>query len=81
MAERIIMPDQDNHIEILENQFPAASGSAFVEARKIVLASGQSVLQSENGVIYEVFPDGHRVPVKQIDPPTPDIYGRKITIR
>lgn len=65
----------------MESQFPAASGSAFVAARDLVLKSGQSVLQSENGVIYEIFPDGRRVPVKQIEPPTPDIYGRKITIR
>ncbi len=75
------MTDQENHIEVLESQFPAASGSAFVAARDLVLKSGQSVLQSENGVIYEIFPDGRRVPVKQIEPPTPDIYGRKITIR
>ncbi len=75
------MPDQENNIERLESQFPALSSSAFVEARKLVLASGQSVLQSEGGVIYEVFPDGQRVPVKQIEPPTHDVSGRKITIR
>ena len=75
------MPDQENNIEILESKFPAASGSAFVAAREIVLASGQSVLQSENGVIYEVFPDGSRRRVKEIEPPTPVVPGRKITIR
>jgi hypothetical protein len=75
------MPDQNNHIEILESRFPECSGPAFLEARNIVLKSGQSVLQSEGGVIYEVFPDGRRIPVKQIDPPTNDIYGRKISIR
>jgi hypothetical protein len=73
------MSDQD--IQQLESQFPAVSGSAFAVARENVLASGQSVLQSENGVIYEVFPDGRRVRVKQIEPPTSDVYGRKITIR
>lgn len=74
------MPDHENNIETLESQFPAISGSAFVAARAVVLASGQSVLQSEGGVIYEVFPDGRRVPVKQIEPPMADVYGRKITI-
>jgi hypothetical protein len=73
------MSDQD--IQQLESQFPAVSGSAFAVARENVLASGQSVLQSENGVIYEVFPDGRRVRVKKIEPPTSDVYGRKITIR
>lgn len=75
------MPERVNQLEILENQFPAASGLAFVAARERVLASGQSVLQSEGGVIYEVFPDGRRVAVKQIEPPISDVCGRKITLR
>ena len=75
------MADQKNHIEILESEFPAASGSAFVAAREIVLASGQSVLQSEHGYIYEVFPDGRRLRVKKIEPPTPVTSGTKFTIR
>jgi len=75
------MAEHENNIEVLESQFPAASGSAFAAARDMVLKSGQSVLQSENGVIYEIFPDGRRVPFKKVEPPTPDTYGRKITIR
>lgn len=31
-------------------------------------------------VIYEVFPDGTRHLVKQIEPPTPVEYGKKIAI-
>jgi hypothetical protein len=58
------MSDQD--IQQLENQFPAGSGSAFAAARQRVLDSGQSVLQSQDGTIYEVFPDGHRVAVKRV---------------
>jgi hypothetical protein len=55
------MSDQD--IQKLESQFPAISGSAFAAARDRALASGQSVLQSQDGVIYEVFPDGRKVAV------------------
>jgi hypothetical protein len=73
------MSDQD--IQNLESQFPAASGSAFAAAREQAFASGQSVLQSKQGVIYEVFPDGTRKRVKDIDPPTPVMPGRKITIQ
>jgi len=73
------MSDQD--IQKLESQFPAISGSAFATARAQVLASGQSVLQSQNGVIYEVFPDGHRVEVKRIDPPVQVVSGSIFTIR
>ena len=75
------MADQENHIEFLESQFLAASGSAFVAARDKVLASGQSVLQSEGSVIYEVFPNGSRRRVKEIEPPTPVVSGSVITIR
>ena len=73
------MSDQD--IQQLENKFPAVSGSAFAAAREQVLASGQSVLQSQDGIIYEVFPDGRRVPVKKIDPPTQFVSGKIFTIR
>ena len=72
------MSDQD--IQQLENKFPAVSGSAFAAAREQVLASGQSVLQSQDGIIYEVFPDGRRVPVKKIDPPQ-FVSGKIFTIR
>jgi len=77
--EEIDMTDQD--IQKLENQFPAVSGSAFASARQRVLESGQSVLQSENGVIYRVFPDGRREEVKKIDPPAMFQAGKRFSIR
>lgn len=73
------MSDQD--IQKLESQFPAVSGSAFAAARERVLASGQSVLESQDGVIYEIFPDGRRVPVKKVEPPTHCVPGSVFTIR
>jgi hypothetical protein len=75
-----MITDQEKRIERLESQFPAVSGSAFAAARQRVLASGQSVLQSEQGCIYEVDPDGGRVIVKTIDPPTLVVSGSKIAI-
>lgn len=74
------MPNQESEIQRLESQFPPISGSAFAEARAQVLASGQSVLQSEGGFIYRVFPDGRKELVKQIEPPTSAIPGSKFTI-
>jgi hypothetical protein len=74
------MPNDENEIQRLENQFPAVSGQAFAAAREKVLASGQSVLQAENGFIFRVFPDGRKEIVKQIDPPTPATPGTKLTI-
>ena len=75
------MIDQEDNILKLESEFPSVSGSAFATARERVLASGQSVLQSENGFIYEVFPDGRRRRVKKIEPPTLVIAGSKISIQ
>jgi len=74
------MPDQEINIEELENSFPLESGTAFMEARAHVLASGLSVLQSEDGGIYQVFPDGHRVLIKEIAPPIPVVAGSKYII-
>ncbi|MGA9040194.1 MAG: hypothetical protein WB421_06640 [Terriglobales bacterium] len=71
----------DQEIQQIESQFPAISGSAFAAAREQVLASGQSVLESQDGVIYEVFPDGRKVAVKQIEPPTAVVSGSIFTIR
>ncbi|HEY3762034.1 MAG TPA: hypothetical protein VGN23_09835 [Verrucomicrobiae bacterium] len=65
----------------MENQFPTLSGSAFAAARERVLASGQSVLQSEDGIIYEVFPTGERKVVKKIEPPAQFVSGKVFTIR
>jgi hypothetical protein len=73
------MSDQD--IQQIESQFPAMSGSAFAAAREHVLASGQSVLQSQDGIIYELFPDGRKVAVKEIEPPTSVVCGSIFTIR
>ncbi len=71
----------DQEIQNLENQFPPLSGSAFAAARERVLQSGQSVMQSENGVIYEVSPDGRRVEIKKIEPPTQFVTGSIFTIK
>lgn len=75
------MSEQDEAIEKLEDLFPQISGSAFATARAQVLASGQSVLQSEDGAIYRVFPDGRKELVKTIEPPTYVVPGSILTLR
>ena len=75
------MTDSEGNIEALEEQFPPLSGVAFRAARKQVLDAGLSVLQSEGGAIYEVFPDGSRKLVKEIEPPTEAVSGQKIALR
>lgn len=73
------MSDQD--IQKLESELPLISGSAFAAARERVLASGQSVLQAQDDIIYEVFPDGRRVEVKKIEPPITVKVGEIYIIR
>ena len=71
----------DYDIQNLESQFPAVSAQAFATARQQVLASGQSVLQSEGAFVIRVFPDGRQEVVKQIEPPTRVKPGTIYTIR
>jgi hypothetical protein len=71
----------DYDFQLLETQFPALSGQAFAAAREQVLASGQSVLQSEGAVVFRVYPDGRREVVKQIEPPIQVKSGSIYTIR
>ena len=71
----------DPDIQVLESQFPAVSGQAFAAAREHVLASGQSVLQSEGGFVVRVYPDGRKEMVKQIEPPIRVKSGTIDTLR
>lgn len=75
------MSEAESQLRCLENTFPAMSGVAFAVARAEALAAGQSVMEAEGGVIYEIFPDGKRQVIKQIEPPTPVKRGRKILIK
>ena len=70
----------EQQIEQLEREYPAASGGAFFKAYQQAVQAGLSVVVSENGAIFEVFPDGQRKFVKSITPPTPADPGLKIPI-
>ena len=70
----------EQEISISEAQFPTRAREAFAQARERVLESGQSVLQTRADIIYEVFPDGRKVPVKRIHPPQATIPGTILII-
>jgi hypothetical protein len=61
--------DSDKALDALEKRIPALAASATREAYEHVLQAGLSVLVSDQGVIYEVRPDGSRVEVKRIEKP------------
>jgi hypothetical protein len=75
------MSESEAEIKALEDQFPTLSDEVFRQACQKALASGFSVMQSIDGVIYEVFPDGTRRFVKTIEPPIPVTPGTKLIIR
>jgi len=75
------MPNDDLDIDAMEREFPLLASHAFATARKNTLAAGLSVLESDNGALYEVFPDGRRRFVKALEPPIPVVVGTKIRLK
>jgi len=75
------MPTTEQSMQFLEEHIPELAESAVTQAYWQTLASGSSVLESENGVIYEVFPDGTRKVVKTTMPPTSVALGEKRVMR
>ena len=75
------MTNAEAQIATLEAEFPSLSGVAFSKARSEALASGLSVVEVLDGVIYEVFPDGTRLEKKRIALPTTVVPGTKIAIQ
>jgi hypothetical protein len=70
----------DNALNQLEAAVPALSRQAFDMARRHALASGLSVLETENRVLFEVFPDGRKVRIKAVPPPQTIVSGQWFAI-
>jgi hypothetical protein len=75
------MPASEKAMLFLEEHIPELAQSAVTQAYWQALASGSSVLQSENGAIYEVFPDGTRKLIKTTTPPTVVVVGETRVLR
>lgn len=67
---------QEREIQYLEEHIPELAESAVTQAYWQSLAAGNSVLESENGMIYERFPDGSSQIVKEISQRLGCAYGR-----
>jgi hypothetical protein len=68
-------------LDYLEGHMPELAEIAFKEAYWAALASGSTVLMSENGNLVEVFPDGERKIIKPLPPATPVTPGQKLELR
>ena len=67
----------EEEISFLEEHIPELAAVAFKQAYWAALASGSSVLMSENGDLVEVFPDGKRKFIKKLPPSTPVTRGQR----
>ena len=72
---------KEQAIQFLETQIPELAETAVTQAYWQALAAGSSVLESEDGVIYEVFADNSRKILKTIEPPTPVAVGAKRVLK
>lgn len=68
-------------MSFLEEHIPELADAAFKQAYWAALASGSSVLVSENGNLIEVFPDGTKKFIKQLPPSTPVTPGQRLLLR
>ncbi len=71
------MITQEKTLCYLESHIPEMAASAVTQAYWQALASGNAVLESENGALYEISPDGSRKKLKNIAAPTTVVRGEK----
>lgn len=64
----------------LEKHIPELADVAFKQAYWAALATGCSVLISENGNLVEVFPDGRHKFIKHLAPAIPVTPGLRLEI-
>lgn len=74
------MTDSEKNLDYLEQQIPSLSGAAVAVAYLQALASGQKVLVSGEGGLYQAFPDGTRKLVKKLAKPLSVPVGTKVKI-
>jgi hypothetical protein len=74
------MTDPEQTLDYLEQQIPSLSGAAVDVAYFQALASGQRVLVSGAGGLYEAFPDGTQKLVKPLEKPLSVPAGTKVKI-
>jgi hypothetical protein len=79
--EKVLMALTDKEIDYLEAHIPELAELAFKQAYWAALATGSSVLVTENGRLVEVFPDGERKFIQELPPWTPVKRGQKLELK
>jgi hypothetical protein len=75
-----LMNDTDTTLDYLEQQIPGLSAAAVDVAYWQALGTGQAVLVSGEGGIYQVFPNGTRKLVKPTQKPLSVPVGTRVRI-
>ncbi len=70
----------EESMRFLEEHIPILADAAVKQAYWQALAAGSSVLVCENDVMYEIFPDGTRKVVKQLEPQTSVTLGQRLEL-
>ena len=71
----------EKELDYLEAHIPELAEVAFKQAYWAALATGSSVLMSENGNLVEIFPDGTRKIIKPLPPGMKVKKGQKFQLR
>ena len=75
------MPIDEETMRFLEEHIPEMANSAAKLAYWQALASGSSVLECADGVLYETFPNGEKKVLKKMKPPTRVAIGQQFILR
>lgn len=70
----------EESMRFLEEHIPILADAAIKQAYWRALATGSSVLISEEGALVEIFPDGTRKVLKQLEPQTDVISGQRLEL-
>lgn len=67
-------------MRFLEEHIPDLADAAVKQAYWQALATGSSVLASEDGALVEIFPDGTRKVLKTLEPQTIVTPGQRLEL-
>ena len=70
----------EESMRFLEEHIPDLADAAVKQAYWQALATGSSVLVSEEDALVEIFPDGNRKVLKQLEPQTEIIPGQRLEL-
>ena len=70
----------EESMRFLEEHIPDLADAAVKQAFWQALATGSSVLVSEEGALVEMFPDGTRKVLKQLEPQTTVTLGQRMEL-